>query len=78
LPWDQRAYWATTVGSEIGGSIPVIGDMALVLLRVGWDVSQATLSRFYAAHSIVLPIVTAAAMLAHFFMIRRLGIRRPL
>lgn len=78
LPWDQRAYWATTVGSEIGGSLPVIGDMALVLLRVGWDVSGATLSRFYAAHVIVLPVVTIAAMGAHFLMIRRLGIHRPL
>ena len=28
LPWDQRAYWATTVGSEIAGSLPAIGELA--------------------------------------------------
>jgi hypothetical protein len=78
LPWDQRAFWATTVGSEIAGSIPVIGDLALVYLRVGWDISAQTLSRFYALHVIALPILTIAMMGAHFLMVRRQGIARPL
>jgi hypothetical protein len=78
LPWDQRAFWATTVGTEIAGSIPVIGNLALVFLRVGWDVSGETLSRFYALHIIILPVVTLTMMGAHFLMIRRLGIARPL
>lgn len=78
LPWDQRAFWATTVGSEIAGSIPVIGELALVFLRVGWTVSGMTLSRFYALHVIILPITTLAAMGTHFLMVRRLGIARPL
>lgn len=78
LPWDQRAFWATTVGSEIAGSIPVVGDLALVFLRVGWDVGALTLSRFYGLHVIVLPIATLAFMGAHFLMIRRLGIAEPL
>ena len=78
LPWDQRAYWATTVGSEIAGSIPVIGDVALVFLRVGWDVTEATLSRFYALHIIALPPITVGMMVAHFLMIRRQGVARPL
>jgi hypothetical protein len=78
LPWDQRAYWATTVGSEIAGAIPVIGDLALVFLRVGWDISAQTLSRFYALHVIALPILTLAMMGAHFLMIRRQGVAKPL
>jgi len=78
LAWDQRAFWATTVGTEIAGSIPIIGDLALVFLRVGWDVAALTLSRFYGLHVIVLPIATLAFMGAHFLMIRRLGIAKPL
>jgi len=78
LPWDQRAFWATTVGTEIAGSIPVIGNLALVFLRVGWDVSGETLSRFYALHVIALPIFTLGLMGVHFLMVRRLGIARPL
>jgi Cytochrome b/b6/petB len=78
LPWDQRAFWATTVGTEIAGSIPVIGNLALIFLRVGWDVSGETLNRFYALHVIVLPIFTLVMMGAHFLMVRRLGIAKPL
>jgi len=78
LPWDQRAFWATTVGSEIAGSIPVIGNLALLFLRVGWNVTGQTLSRFYAMHIILLPVITIILMIAHFLMIRRQGIAQPL
>ena len=78
LPWDQRAFWATTVGSEIAGAIPVIGNLALVFLRVGWDVTAETLSRFYALHVIVLPILLLVFMIMHFMMVRRQGIAKPL
>jgi cytochrome b6 len=78
LPWDQRAFWATTVGSEIAGAIPAIGNLALVLLRVGWNVSGETLSRFYGLHVIVVPLATVTFMFAHFLMIRRQGIAKPL
>jgi hypothetical protein len=78
LPWDQRAYWATTVGTDIAGAVPAIGSLVLVLLRVGWDVSEATLGRFYALHIIITPVLTITFMLAHFIMIRRLGVKKPL
>jgi quinol-cytochrome oxidoreductase complex cytochrome b subunit len=78
LPWDQRAFWATTVGSEIAGGIPVIGNLALLFLRVGWDISSLTLSRFYGLHILILPLITVGMMLAHFIMIRRQGIMKPL
>ena len=78
LPWDQRAFWATTVASEIAGSIPVIGDLALIYMRVGWNVTAQTLSRFYAVHIIALPILTLLLMGAHFLMIRRQGVAKPL
>jgi len=78
LPWDQRAFWATTVASEIAGALPVIGDVALIFMRVGWNVTGETLSRFYALHIIALPIITVLMMAAHFIMIRRQGIAKPL
>ncbi len=78
LPWDQRAFWATTVGTEIAGSIPIIGELALVFLRVGWDVGALTLSRFYALHVLILPLATVFLMGMHFLMVRRQGIAKPL
>ncbi len=78
LPWDQRAFWATTVGTQIAGSIPAIGNLALVFLRVGWSVNDATLGRFYGLHIIVIPLITVAMMLVHFLMVRQLGVKKPL
>jgi quinol-cytochrome oxidoreductase complex cytochrome b subunit len=78
LPWDQRAYWATTVGTEIAGTIPVIGDLALVFLRAGWNISSLTLSRFFALHVLVLPLVTVVSMGMHFIMVRKQGLMEPL
>ena len=78
LPWDQRAYWATTVATEIAGGIPQIGDIALVFMRGGWNVTAITLSRFYAVHVLVLPVAMIILLGLHFLMIRRQGISRPL
>jgi quinol-cytochrome oxidoreductase complex cytochrome b subunit len=78
LPWDQRAYWATTVGTEIAGSIPVIGELALVFLRTGWNITSLTLSRFFGLHVLVLPLITVVTMGMHFIMIRKQGLMKPL
>ncbi len=78
LPWDQRAYWATTVGTEIAGSIPVIGDLALIFLRAGWSITNLTLSRFFALHVLILPLITITSMGLHFIMVRKQGIMKPL
>jgi len=78
LPWDQRAYWATTVGTEIAGSIPVIGQLALVFLRAGWNITSLTLSRFFSLHILILPLITVGTMLMHFLMVRKQGIMKPL
>jgi hypothetical protein len=78
LPWDQRAFWATTVGTEIAGGVPSVGELVLVFLRSGWNVTAVTLSRFFAAHVLVLPIFVVGLMGLHFLMVRRQGIARPL
>jgi hypothetical protein len=78
LPWDQRAFWASTVGTEIAGSVPAVGNLVLIFLRDGWGVTEATLGRFYGLHILVVPIITVLFMLAHFMMVRRLGVKRPL
>ncbi len=78
LPWDQRAFWASTVFTEIAGSVPAIGNLVLIFLRDGWGVTEATLGRFYGLHIFIVPIITIVFMLAHFMMVRRLGVKRPL
>jgi quinol-cytochrome oxidoreductase complex cytochrome b subunit len=78
LPWDQKAYWATKVGTSIMGTVPVVGDYALRLMRGGTDLGALTLTRFYALHVVFLPIVTVIFLIGHFVMIRKQGISSPL
>ena len=78
LPWDQRAFWASTVGTDIAGAVPAVGNLVLIFLRDGWGVTEATLGRFFGLHVLVIPIATVVFMLLHFMMIRRLGVKRPL
>ena len=78
LPWDQKAYWATKVGTSIMGTVPVVGDYTLRLMRGGPDLGALTLTRFYTLHVLFLPLVTVFFLLAHFVMIRKQGISSPL
>lgn len=78
LPWDQKAYWATTVGVNMVGSVPLVGDFLAGVLAGGRDAGAITLSRFFAVHVMFLPALLVIFLLAHFFMVRRQGISRPL
>ena len=74
LPWNQRAYWATTVGTEIAGTAPLIGDFILRVLRGGTDLSAVTLARFFAVHIWFLPAIIIALIAVHMYLVIRLGI----
>jgi quinol-cytochrome oxidoreductase complex cytochrome b subunit len=78
LPWDQKALWGSTVGSEILGIIPGIGPWLLGLLRGGMEITGLTLTRFYGIHMLVLPVLTFVFLGVHFVIIRRQGISGPL
>ena len=77
LPWDQRAYWATVVGTEIAGSVPVIGASLQLLLRGGSDVTGDTMSRFFGIHVLVLPISLAALLGLHLLLVHQMGLASP-
>lgn len=74
LPWNQRAYWATTVGTEIAGTVPIIGDFILRVLRGGSDLSGVTLARFFAVHIWFLPALIALLIGLHIYLVIRIGI----
>jgi quinol-cytochrome oxidoreductase complex cytochrome b subunit len=73
LPWNQKAYWATTVGTSIAGSVPWIGPFILKSLRGGPDLSALTLNRFFAAHIWMLPAALTGLIGVHIFLIIRHG-----
>jgi quinol-cytochrome oxidoreductase complex cytochrome b subunit len=74
LPWNQRAYWATTVGTEIAGTVPFIGPFIVSVLRGGTDLSAVTLTRFFAVHIWFLPALIGGLIGVHIYMVIKLGI----
>jgi quinol-cytochrome oxidoreductase complex cytochrome b subunit len=73
LPWDQLAYWAVTVGTNIAAAVPLVGPQIRELLLGGRNIDQPTLIRFYALHVIVLPGGLGALFAYHMWRIRRDG-----
>lgn len=77
LPWDQRGFWATQVGTEIAGSLPAIGEPIMRLMRGGEGLGQLTLTRFYATHIIILPVLLLLIVGFHLFLLRLHGMAPP-
>lgn len=77
LPWDQKAYWATVVGTRIASTVPLIGEQLMALLRGGSEVGALTLTRFYAIHIMVLPVALLGLTGLHLYLVRRLHISGP-
>jgi quinol-cytochrome oxidoreductase complex cytochrome b subunit len=74
LPWDQKAYWATTVGTRIAGVAPIVGDWILRAMRGGDQLSAVTLARFFGAHVWMLPAALLTLVLVHLYLVIRNGI----
>ena len=77
LPWNELAFFATRVGSEIPGVFPVVGDFIRKILRGGEDVSGATLTRFYALHVSVLPALVFMFVGLHVLLVQKHGMSVP-
>ncbi len=77
LPWNELAFFATKVGTDIAGAVPIIGEPIKVLLRGGDSVTGATLSRFYAFHIALLPAIFTVMLFLHLLFVQRQGMHEP-
>ncbi len=73
LPWDQLAFWAITVGSNIISAMPILGTKVRFLLLGGNLVGENALLRFYVLHCVVLPLVAVALIAVHFWRVQKDG-----
>ena len=78
LPWNQLSFFATKVGTDIAGVVPVIGEWILRFLRGGDRVTGATLSRFYGWHVAILPAITTVLLVAHLVLVQVKGMSVPI
>jgi cytochrome b6 len=77
LPWNELAFFATRVGTEIPGVVPIVGPFLRRLLRGGDDVTGATLTRFYGIHVAILPAIVTVVLGLHLFLVQKHGMSRP-
>jgi cytochrome b6 len=73
LPWDQLAFWAITVGSNLTSAVPLIGNKIHFLLLGGNQVNANALLRFYVLHCVILPLAAILFIAVHFWRIRKDG-----
>jgi cytochrome b6 len=77
LPWNQLAFFATKVGTDIAGVVPFVGDWMVRFLRGGDRVSGGTLSRFYGWHVALLPAITTVILVVHLALVQMKGMSVP-
>jgi cytochrome b6 len=78
LPWNKLAYFATKVGSDIAGAVPLIGSFLLRFLRGGDDVTGATLTRLFGVHVAILPAITTLVLVTHLLFVQIQGMSVPI
>jgi len=77
LPWNELAFFATKVGTDIAGAFPLVGDAIKIVLRGGEDVTGATLLRFYAFHVAMIPALFTIVVTIHLIFVQRQGMHEP-
>jgi len=78
LPWNELSFFATRVGTDIAGTIPLIGKPIKTFILGGPEVSGATISRFFWLHVAVLPLFTFAILGIHILLVHTLGMSKPI
>ena len=77
LPWDEKAYWATSVGTNMAGTVPFAGEFILRVARGGPELGAAALTRFYGVHTLVLPAAMGILLLGHLALVIWHGVSVP-
>ncbi len=77
LPFNQLSFFATRVGTAMAGSIPVVGDLLVRVMRGGEEVTGATISRFFGLHVAILPAVFTGLLAVHLLLVQRQGMSEP-
>jgi menaquinol-cytochrome c reductase cytochrome b subunit len=77
LPWDQTAYWATVVGINLNGTVPILGPFIADFLQGGAQIGPDTLPRWYSLHMLLIPGALFLLIFIHLYLVVRLGVSSP-
>ncbi len=77
LPWGQMSYWAAQVITEVFSAVPVVGQTLVEWVRGSFVVSDATLSRMFAYHIVLVPILFIMLTVVHITALHKVGSGNP-
>jgi cytochrome b6 len=77
LPWNELAYFATRVGTDIMTGVPVIGEFLVRFVRGGPEVTGATLTRLFGMHVAILPMMATVLLGLHLWLVQAHGMSVP-
>ena len=77
LPWNKLAFFATKVGTDIAGVVPLVGPFLMRFLRGGDEVTGATLTRFFGFHVAILPATATVLLSIHLYLVQKHGMSTP-
>src|SRR5258708_22581514 len=77
FPWNQKAFFVTSVGTNAAGEIPWIGESLKRMMRGGTEMGTLTISRFFVAHVFLIPACIFALVASHIFLFRKAGAAGP-
>lgn len=78
LPWNELSFFATRVGTDIAGTIPLAGKAIKTFILGGADISEATIPRFFWLHVAILPLLTVIILGVHLVLVQTLGMSKPI
>jgi ubiquinol-cytochrome c reductase cytochrome b subunit len=77
LPWGQMSFWGAQVITSLFSAIPVIGNDLGMWVRGDFNVSGATLNRFYALHIVGMPLLLLGLVWMHITALHQVGSNNP-
>ena len=77
LPWNELSYFATRVGTDIPGTVPGLGGAIVHFLRGGEQMTGDTITRFFAAHVMFIPLAFGLVLLVHLALVQAQGMSLP-
>ncbi|MDH5433149.1 MAG: cytochrome bc complex cytochrome b subunit [Gammaproteobacteria bacterium] len=77
LPWGNMSLWGAQVIINLFSAVPGYGEQIVEWIRGDYNISGATLTRFFALHVVALPMALLLMVFLHIVALHKVGSNNP-
>ncbi len=77
LPFGNLSYWAAKAILSLIGAIPLVGEDLQIWVQGDFVVGGATLTRFFAFHVVLIPLLLLVCVYLHIIALHQVGSNNP-